>query len=149
MFQQWPPCLSNSNWCLTNCPPPLSPQQNRKVYAQLVSFARNGPSSNGSSPGRAQSPRKLYILLLDGDALRMDGAEVGVVEEADEESFGSLLQRLDSLTLPSVGSVLGRYSLGDFSYLCKHTSAPAITPIDSENSPYQSLERRLENEQLG
>lgn len=39
------------------------------------------------------------------------------MEEADEESFGGFLQRLDSLTLPSVRAAFVGSILADFSYL--------------------------------
>lgn len=47
----------------------------------------------------------------------MNGAEVRIVEEVDEECFGRFLQGHNSLTLPSVGTVLGGDSLRDFPYL--------------------------------
>jgi hypothetical protein len=49
----------------------------------------------------------LDIFLLYGDAFGVDGAEIGVVEEVDEEGFGGLLQGYDGLTLPSIGAVFG------------------------------------------
>jgi len=47
----------------------------------------------------------------------VDGAEVGVVEEVDEEGFGSFLEGDDGLTLPSVGAVFGCDCLRDLADL--------------------------------
>jgi hypothetical protein len=49
----------------------------------------------------------LDVLLLDCDALGVDGTQIRVVEQADEESLGSFLQGCDCLALPSVGAVHG------------------------------------------
>ena len=59
----------------------------------------------------------MYILLLDSNALGVDGAQIRIVEEVDEEGFGGLLQGLNSLALPSGGSCLGGDGLGDFTDL--------------------------------
>lgn len=37
-------------------------------------------ASNRRTPGSAQPASKLYVFLLDGDALGVDGAQVGIVE---------------------------------------------------------------------
>ena len=52
---------------------------------------------------------QLDVLGHDGDALGVDGAEVGVLEKADEVSLSSLLEREDGGALePEVGlEVLG------------------------------------------
>ena len=47
----------------------------------------------------------------------MDGAEVGVVEEVDEESFSGFLEGDNGLTLPSVGAVFGCDCLRDLADL--------------------------------
>ena len=44
---------------------------------------------------------QLDVLGLDGDALCVDGTEVGVLEEMDEEGLGCLLQRKDGVYLPT------------------------------------------------
>ena len=75
--------------------------------------------SDWSTPGRAQPAGKLYVLLLNGDAFRMDGAEIRIVEEVHEEGFSGLLQRHDGLTLPSTGTIFGGYRLRNFSNLGK------------------------------
>jgi hypothetical protein len=72
---------------------------------------------DGVTPGCAQAASKLYVLLLDGDTFGVDGTEIRIVEEVDKESFGGLLQRLDSLALPSIGTCLGGDGLRDFSDL--------------------------------
>jgi hypothetical protein len=82
-------------------------------YLQKVLLAR----LHWSAPSRAQPAGKLYVLLLDSDALGMDGAQIGVVEEVDEESFGGLLERLDGLALPSGGACLGGDGLRNFADL--------------------------------
>ena len=42
---------------------------------------------------------KVHVLLLDGDALGVDGAEVRVFEETDDVGLGGLLQSLEGLGL--------------------------------------------------
>jgi hypothetical protein len=49
----------------------------------------------------------------------MNGAQIRVVKEVDEEGFGGLLQRLDSLTLPSSGTLVCGDHLRNFSDLAK------------------------------
>lgn len=73
--------------------------------------------SHRRTPGGSQASCKLNVLLLDGDALGVDGAEVCVVEEVDEEGFGCFLQGEEGLGLPSVGAVVARDGLGDFADL--------------------------------
>ena len=53
---------------------------------------------------------QLDVLGHDGDALGVDGAEVGVLEEADEVSLSSLLEREDSGALEAE---VGLEVLGD------------------------------------
>ena len=53
------------------------------------------PSPPCSRPLSADPARELYVLGHDGDALGVDGAEVGVLEEGDEVGLGRLLQRAD------------------------------------------------------
>jgi hypothetical protein len=53
------------------------------------------------TPCTAQPPGELDVLLLDGDSLGVDGAEVRVVKKVDKEGFSCLLQRHEGLTLPS------------------------------------------------
>ena len=43
----------------------------------------------------AEAARQLDVLALDGDALGMDGAQVGVLEERDEVGLDRLLQGAD------------------------------------------------------
>ena len=43
----------------------------------------------------AEAAGKLDVLGLDGDTLGVDGAQVGVLKEGDEISFGSLLEGHD------------------------------------------------------
>ena len=43
----------------------------------------------------ADAAGQLHVLRHDGDAARVDGAEVGVLEESDEVGLGCLLQRHD------------------------------------------------------
>jgi hypothetical protein len=76
--------------------------------------------SHRSSPGCAQSAGKLYILLLYGNALGVDGAQIRVVEEVDKESFSGLLERHDSLALPSGRTVLSGDLLANLAHLCGH-----------------------------
>jgi len=52
----------------------------------------------------SDSSCELYILGHDGDTLSVDGAEVGVLEEADEVGLGGLLKGHDGGALePEVG----------------------------------------------
>ena len=48
------------------------------------------------APFTANAASELDVLGHDGDTLGVDGAEVGVFEEADEISPGSMLQGEDS-----------------------------------------------------
>lgn len=54
-------------------------------------------NSTKTSPCSTDSPRQLYILLHDGDALRMDRAQIRVLEEMYQERFGRFLQCLYGL----------------------------------------------------
>ena len=42
-------------------------------------------------------PCQVHVFLQDGDALGMDGAEVGVLEDTDDEGLGGFLEGLDGL----------------------------------------------------
>ena len=42
-------------------------------------------------------PCQVHVFLLDRDALGMDGAEVGVLEDTDDVGLGGFLEGLDSL----------------------------------------------------
>ena len=72
------------------------------------------------------SAGQLDVLGHDGDALGVDGAEVGILEESDEVSLGRLLQSHDGGTLEAE---IGLEVLGDFTD--------------------QSLEWQLSDEQFG
>jgi len=48
---------------------------------------------------------KVHILLLNGDALGMDGAKVGVLEETNDVGLGSLLEGLEGNGLEAEGVV--------------------------------------------
>jgi hypothetical protein len=61
----------------------------------------------------------LYVLLLDGDALGVNGTQICIVEEIDKERFCGLLQRLDSLTLPSGRTLIGGHHLRNLANLVK------------------------------
>lgn len=74
-------------------------------------------NSNRRTPSCSQTTRELDVLLLYGNALGVNGAEVGVVEEVDEEGFGGFLEGDDGLTLPSVGAVFGCDCLRDLADL--------------------------------
>ena len=50
-------------------------------------------------PLAADTPGELDVLGHDGDTLGMDGAQVGVFEQADQVSLGSLLQKDKYFTL--------------------------------------------------
>ena len=80
-----------------------------------------------SSESLASDPScELEVLGHDGHSLGVDGAEVGVLEESDEVSFGSLLEGQNGGGLES--QVLFEL-LGDFSD--------------------ESLERKLSQQQVG
>lgn len=73
------------------------------ILVRLILLLRPGrgvSSYGGASPGPAYPPRQLNVLLHDGDPLGVDGAQVDVLEEVDEEGLGGLLQGLDRLRLP-------------------------------------------------
>lgn len=69
------------------------------VVVRLL-FRAGGVSYCGASPGPAYPSRQLDVLLHDGDPLGVDGAQVDVFEEVDEEGLGGFLQGLDGLRLP-------------------------------------------------
>lgn len=52
-------------------------------------------------PRAPQPPRQLNILLHNRDSLRMDGAQVCVLEQMHEKRLSGLLQRHDGLALPA------------------------------------------------
>uniref|UniRef100_M8B5A7 Uncharacterized protein n=1 Tax=Aegilops tauschii TaxID=37682 RepID=M8B5A7_AEGTA len=82
-------------------------------------FCRLGPLATDAAG-------ELDVLGHDGDALGVDGAEVGVLEEADEVGLGGLLQRGDGGGLEAE---IGLEVLRDL--------------------PHQPLEGQLADEQLG
>ena len=45
----------------------------------------------------ADSAGELHVLGHDGDTLGMDGAEVGVLEDTDDEGLGGFLEGVDGL----------------------------------------------------
>ena len=59
----------------------------------------------------ADAAGELHVLRHDGDTLGVDGAQVGVFEEADEVGFGGFLERKDRGGLESQ---VGLEILGDF-----------------------------------
>ena len=79
-----------------------------KHFQKCIEFGKGVHLSTLSS----DTPGKLNILGHDGDTLRVNGAEVGVLEEANQISFSGLLQSTDSGTLePQVGlEVLGNFT---------------------------------------
>lgn len=56
-----------------------------------------GVSNGSASPGPAYPPRQLDVLLHDGDPFGVNGAQVDVLEEVDEEGLCGFLQGLDRL----------------------------------------------------
>lgn len=54
-----------------------------------------------TTPDTTDSSSQLDILLHDGDALRVDGAQVRVFEQVDEERLCRFLQGLDGMRLPA------------------------------------------------
>jgi hypothetical protein len=105
---------------------------------------------DGGTPGCAQAAGKLYVLLLDGDSFGMDGTQVRIVEEADKESFGGLLQRLDSLALPTIGAAWGGDCLLNLSDLCAGLVGFGWKgAYQSRAKTYEALERGPKDEQIG
>jgi hypothetical protein len=72
---------------------------------------------DGGAPGSTQATSELHVLLLDSNALGVDGAQVGVVEEVDEKGLGGFLQGDDGLALPAAGAVLVGDGLGNLADL--------------------------------
>ena len=77
-----------------------------KVYnparycTRLLGVRRAEATSEWDSRALAtNAPGQLDVLGHDGDALGVDGAQVGVLEEADEVRLGRLLQREDGVRL--------------------------------------------------
>jgi hypothetical protein len=75
--------------------------------------------SNWGTPSCAQAASKLYVLLLNGDTFGVNGTQIRIMEEVDEEGFRCLLQCLDGLALPSSGTRFGCDGLRNFSNLCE------------------------------
>ena len=57
----------------------------------------------GSRPLAADATGELDVLGEDGDALGVDGAKVGVLEEADQVRLGGLLKGEDGRGLQAKG----------------------------------------------
>jgi hypothetical protein len=75
-------------------------------------FASTRYASRGLRSLSSESSSELEVLGLDGDSLGVDGGQVGVLEEGDEVSLGSLLEGHDGGGLESEVSleVLGNLS---------------------------------------
>ena len=58
----------------------------------------------------ADAARQLHVLGHDGDALGVDGAQVGVLEQANQVGLARLLQRQDGAALEAQ---VGLEVLGD------------------------------------
>ena len=91
----------------------------RDAFAQKDSINHSGALTTDSAG-------KLHVLWHDGDSLGVDGAEVGVLEEADHVSLSGLLESEDGGGLESE---VGLGVVGDLTD--------------------ESLERKLSNEELG
>ena len=74
---------------------------------------------------------KLDVLREDGDALGVDGAEVGVLKEADEVRLGRLLERHDGRGLEAEVRL---EVLGDLS-IYFHTCAIFFIPLSKKFIP--------------
>ena len=91
-------------------PPPFSSTVTTSTNRHVISGLRPsnfqpdnsmsvGPLRSWTAPSlvaralATDSAGELDVLGHDGDALGVDGAEVGVLEEADQIMFGTLLQR--------------------------------------------------------
>uniref|UniRef100_A0ACD5ZS07 Uncharacterized protein n=1 Tax=Avena sativa TaxID=4498 RepID=A0ACD5ZS07_AVESA len=85
-----------------------TPQTESTRHEQLLPTAQAATQSLGPLP--ADAAGELDVLGHDGDALGVDGAEVGVLEEADEVCLGGLLQRGDGGALEAE---VGLEVLGD------------------------------------
>jgi hypothetical protein len=68
----------------------------RLDHVQRGSLYPTGPAPDASYP-----PGQLDVLLHDGDALGVDGAEVRVLKQVHQEGLGRLLQRQNRLRLPA------------------------------------------------
>lgn len=140
-------------------------------FSPALPSACSAPRSNRRAPRRPQSSRELDILLLDRDALRVNSAQIRIVEQIDEERFGGFLQREQSLRLPAIRAVVTRDRLSDFAHLQHHThqrhalqvhplTAAAVQEVNSEgcsegssegsskDKTHQSLKRQLQQQQV-
>lgn len=70
----------------------------------------NSSGARGLRPLATETTGELQVLGLDGDALGVDGGQVGVLEEGDEVGLGRLLEREDGGGLESQ---VGLEVLGD------------------------------------
>ena len=99
----------------------------REVEQEVRASCTHGTASSVASRSfAADAPGQLHVLGHYGDPLRMEGAQVGVLEELNEMHLGSLLKREQRRRLKS--HVL-------FHFL--------------RNLANESLERRFSNEQVG
>ena len=99
----------------------------REVEQEVRASCTHGAASSVASRSfAADAPGQLHVLGHYGDPLRMEGAQVGVLEELNEMHLGSLLKREQRRRLKS--HVL-------FHFL--------------RNLANESLERRFSNEQVG
>ena len=80
------------------------------MFSGNVELSRRGKASNALSALSADAAGELDVLGHDGDALGVDGAQVGVLEEADQVGLGGLLEGQDGRALEAQ---VGLEVLGD------------------------------------
>jgi hypothetical protein len=80
---------------------PESPRHHHPLPRQMKNQNHEGASSHPDIPHPPDPPSELDVLLHDGHALGVDGAQVRVLKQRDEEGLGGLLQRHDGLRLPA------------------------------------------------
>merc|ERR1719401_1355168 len=77
--------------------PPTTLSQDSEVHRRRIARSRGDPPAPAGDPHplgalAADAPSELDVLGHDGHALGVDGAEVGVLEEADQISLAGLLE---------------------------------------------------------
>ena len=87
--------------------PKIAPQKSR-IFLNGIKLIEAANQSTSAALA-ADAPGELHVLGEDGDALAVDGEEVGVLEETDEVRLARLLQGQDSARLePELGAKLLR-----------------------------------------
>ena len=98
-------------WCLEAPVSVISKDTDRRIYAHPNVRVSIKGHQLGSLP--TDTACQLNVFRHDGNALGVDGAEVGVLEEADHVGFGGLLEGEHGGGLESEVLLEGRGDIAD------------------------------------